>query len=401
MIYYKFAIAALLLPLCAGAQQLRPFKLTGQVTGLKDGYVYLSYSTGGMSSHTDSTLSKNGQFEFKGKLPQPVSGSVYMDRAVDYASADMCEVFLDPAEMHLQSGNGHFKGAKVTGSHSQDEQDQLNASKEVWMAKLRPIHAAYNKGNNEYIAARKAKQPDQVLDSMKEQLTTLKDQMEPMQEEMSKEDKKFIAAHPNSYVTANLLRFSVMMMSLKEGEDAYQHMSPVLQKSYAGIEIKRTLDQLRKGSPGNPATAFSSIDINGKPIRLSDYKGKYVLLDFWASWCAPCRKGNPHLKELYAAYQPKGLEIIGVASDDSSKDAWKKAVTQDGIGIWRHILTGREMDKVMKQQPNPKDIGENYGIQTLPTKVLIDPKGNIIGRYGADGSNDEEMNKKLKEIFGA
>ncbi|HEY9258737.1 TlpA disulfide reductase family protein [Chitinophaga sp.] len=401
MINYKLTIAALLLPLCAGAQQLRPFTLTGQVKGLKDGYVYLSYTTGGRSSHTDSALAKNGEFEFKGKLPQPVSGSVYMDRAADYATADICEVFLEPAVMHLQSDNGHFKGAKITGSHSQEEQEELNTSKAVWMEKLRPIYAAYNKGNNEYIAARKAKQPDAVLDSMKEQLTALKDQMGPIQEEMGKEDKKFIAAHPNSYVTANLLRFSIMMMSLKEGETAYQQMSPLLQKSYAGIDIKRTLDQLRKGSPGNPATPFSTTDINGQPIRLSDYKGKYVLLDFWASWCVPCRKGNPHLKELYATYQPKGLEIIGVASDDSSKDAWKKAVTQDGIGIWRQVLTGQEMDKVMKQLPNPKDIGENYGIQTLPTKVLIDPKGNIIGRYGADGSNDEEMNKKLKEIFGA
>jgi thiol-disulfide isomerase/thioredoxin len=398
---YQFAIAALLLPLGISAQQLRPFKLTGQVKGLKDGYVYLSYATGAMSSHTDSALSKNGQFEFNGKLPQSVSGSVYRNRPEDYATADMCEVFLDPAVMHLQSGNGHFKGAKVTGSQSQAEQDQLNAAKEEWMIKLRPIHAAYNKGNNEYIAARKAKQPDAVLDSMKAQLTALKDQMEPLQEEMGKEDKKFIAAHPNSYVTASLLRFSVMMMSLTEGEEAYQKMSPALQKSYAGIEIKHTLDQLRKGSPGNPATGFATTDINGKPIQLSDYKGKYVLLDFWASWCVPCRKGNPHLKELYGMYQPKGLEIIGVASDDTTKDAWIKAVKQDGIEIWRHVLTGREMDKVMKQLPNPKDIGENYGIQTLPTKVLIDPKGNIIGRYGADGSNDEEMNKKLKEIFGA
>lgn len=401
MKYYNFAIAAVLLPLCAGAQQLRPFKLTGQITGLKEGYVYLSYSTGEQKTHTDSTLSKNGHFEFSGKLTQPVSGAVYMERSNDYASTDMCQLFLEPASMQLQSDNGHFKGAKITGSRTQAEQDELAASKEVWMEKVRPMRAIYEKENLAYIAAKKAKQPDAVLDSMKDKLTALKEQMEPLYDEMSKEDKKFIAQHPNSYLTAQQLRFSIMMMSLKEGQEAYHKMSPVLQKSYDGIAIKRTLDQLSKGSPGNPAHGFSTTDINGKPIQLADYKGKYVLLDFWASWCVPCRKGNPHLKELYAIYQPKGLEIIGIASDDTTEDAWRKAVNQDGIGIWRHILTGHDNDKMMKHIDNPKDLGENYGIQTLPTKVLIDPQGQIIGRYGADGANDEAMNAKLKEIFGA
>ena len=122
------------------------------------------------------------------------------------------------------------------------------------------------------------------------------------------------------------------------------------------------------------------------------------MVDFWASWCGPCRKGNPHLLSLYSKYKDKGLEIIGVASDDSDPEAWRKAVAKDQIGVWKHILSG------LRRLPNgtydkSEDIGDQFGIHTLPTKILIDPKGVIIGRYGGGGENDEAMDKKMEEIF--
>jgi thiol-disulfide isomerase/thioredoxin len=149
------------------------------------------------------------------------------------------------------------------------------------------------------------------------------------------------------------------------------------------------------------AHEFTKQDINGQTLSLASLRGKYVLLDFWASWCGPCRKGNPHLKSLYSKYKDKGLEIVGVSDDDRDLAAWKKAVEQDGIGIWRHVLRGLDMEKRMANQPNPDDISDYYGIHSLPTKILIDPQGKIIGRYGGGGEDDEAMDKKLASIFGA
>lgn len=140
------------------------------------------------------------------------------------------------------------------------------------------------------------------------------------------------------------------------------------------------------------AFVFSKTDINEKPISLEDFKGQYILLDFWASWCGPCRAGNPHLISLYKKYHDKGVEFIGIASDDNNIPAWHKAIKKDRVGIWRHILSGN------KRKGN--DIGDKYAIHTLPTKILIDPTGKIIGRYGADGENDAAMDKKFEEIFG-
>ena len=164
--------------------------------------------------------------------------------------------------------------------------------------------------------------------------------------------------------------------------------------------IKEDLDGLSMGSPGAKAYMFSSTELRGAPLSLSEYKGKYVLLDFWASWCVPCRKSNPHLLSLYSKYKDKGFEIIGISDDDGKPEAWHKAVEKDQIGVWKHILRGLDMDKRLKGEPNPYDISQYYGIHSLPTKILIDPNGVIIGRYGGGGENDEAMDQKLSEIFG-
>jgi len=152
------------------------------------------------------------------------------------------------------------------------------------------------------------------------------------------------------------------------------------------------------GSPGAKAYVFASQELRGTPLSLSDYKGKYVLLDFWASWCVPCRKGNPHLLSLYSQYKDKGFEIIGISDDDNNHDAWKKAVEKDSIDVWKHVLRGLKWDgKGNFDRSN--DISDNFGIHSLPTKILIDPNGVIIGRYGGGGDTDEAMDKMLAEVL--
>ncbi len=400
MKYTLIALPFIALQFGAQAQEKLPFTLSGDIKGLPNRYVYLSYAESAAEYRTDSVLPQNGRFTFKGNLVQPVEARMYMDKkAAMYGEGDMTSFFMEAAPMKLTSTTGRLKDAKLTGSKVQLDQDLLTAERAPVQKKLQPLSAAYNKLNLEYIAAMKAKKSDAQLEPYKTKLDKLKDQMEPYYEQMEKTDKAFMTQHPNSYVSAQLLRFRVSGMPLQEGETFYAKMSPAMQQSADGLEIKKELDGLRAGSPGSPAHEFTKTDINGKTISLADFKGKYVMLDFWASWCGPCRKGNPHLKELYSKYKAKGFEIIGVSDDDSKPEAWKKAVDQDGIGIWRHVLRGLDWSKREKNLPNPEDVSDYYGIHSLPTKILIDPNGVIIGRYGGGGEDDDAMNRKLAEIF--
>ncbi|MDN3596969.1 TlpA family protein disulfide reductase [Zunongwangia endophytica] len=164
--------------------------------------------------------------------------------------------------------------------------------------------------------------------------------------------------------------------------------------------IKKQIDDKSKGIVGATAENFSKVDIDGKPLKLEDFKGQYVLLDFWASWCIPCRKGNPHLLKIYDNYNDKGFEIIGVSDDDRNPDAWLKAVKKDRIGVWRHILRGMEVDttsggfKIVNQ-----GITEGYNISSLPTKILVDPDGKIVGRYDGSKADEEALDKKLADLY--
>jgi thiol-disulfide isomerase/thioredoxin len=290
--------------------------------------------------------------------------------------------------------------AVLKGSPVQDEADALTQSKAGIMAQLKPLQDTYEKLGSVYREAIKAKKDEATLETLKEAANTAKDAMDPYLEQLSNMDKAFMDRHPASFVTASMLRYRISGMTLQEGERRYSQLPAAVKNGNLGKEIKKELDGLRMGSPGAKAYVFASKELRGEPLSLADYKGKYVLVDFWASWCVPCRKGNPHLLSLYSKYKDKGFEIIGISDDDGKPEAWQKAVEKDGIGVWKHVLRGLKYDgKGNFDRTN--DISDNYGIHSLPTKILIDPNGIIIGRYGGGGENDEALDQKLAEIFGS
>lgn len=377
----------------ADAQE-KPFTLTGTIKGKTDTYIYLSYK----GTSYDSSLIKNGRFSFKGNLAGPTQAMVMMDRNARFFDK-YAQLYIVPASMQLSLNYDNFTdGAILKGSSVQAEADRLSKSKASIMAQLKPLSDAYNKANTEYIEAVKAKKDEATLASLKEAATNAKDAMDPYYEQLEEKDKAFMDKNPSSFVTANILRYRISGMQLKEAEQRYNSLSEGIKNSALGKEIKKEVDGLRMGSPGSKAYVFASKELRGTPLSLSDYRGKYVLLDFWASWCVPCRKGNPHLLSLYSKYKDKGFEIIGISDDDSKPEAWQKAVDKDGIGVWKHVLRGLKWNGNFPDRST--DISDNYGIHSLPTKILIDPNGNIVGRYGGGGENDEAMDKKLLEIFG-
>ena len=379
----------------AAIAQEKPFTITGNIKGTTGGYVYLSYK----GNAYDSALIENGRFSFKGNLNGPTQGMVMMDRNERFFDK-YAELYLVPASMNLSLDYNNFTdGAVLKGSPVQAEADLLKKSRAPIMAQIKPLSDAYTKANGVYMAAMKEKKDEATLAALKEQANNAKDAMDPYYEKIEAIDKAFMDKHPSSFVTASILRYRISGMPVAEGEKRYNQLTDAIKNSKLGKELKKDLDGLHMGSPGARAYVFASKELRGDDLSLADYKGKYVLVDFWASWCVPCRKGNPHLLSLYSKYKDKGFEIIGVSDDDGNRDAWQKAVDKDCIGVWKHVLRG------LKYNGNgnfdrSNDISDHYGIHSLPTKILIDPNGVVIGRYGGGGENDEAMDKKLSKIFG-
>lgn len=165
------------------------------------------------------------------------------------------------------------------------------------------------------------------------------------------------------------------------------------------ITAEHKLQQQAQGVSGETAPGFTTVDINGKVISLAQFKGKYVLLDFWASWCVPCRESNPHLIDLFHRYNSKGFDIIGIADDDIRLLLWRNAVKQDSTGIFHQILRGAAKAGSEKSNVSKKDLHQLYHIQSLPTKILIGPDGKIIARYGDNDTTDEDLDNTLSQLF--
>jgi thiol-disulfide isomerase/thioredoxin len=264
---------------------------------------------------------------------------------------------------------------------------------------MEPLSKAYQKAGEAVRAAVKAKKDDRYIDTLRYRAAAIHDRFDPYFARTSQIDYAFFASHSQSYVTAFVLRFHTGSLPLDSVRLFYERLGVQVRESAAGKAIAAEIGKLEAGSPGSMAKDFTAEEIDGRSLTLSSLKGKYVLIDFWASWCVPCRKSMPHVKELYAKYKDKGLEVIGVSDDDRDSTAWKKAITKDGTGVWHNVLRGLDMGKTGLGE-NDKDISGKFGIHSLPTKVLIDRDGKIIGRYDK-GTEEEaaEMDKKLAEVM--
>jgi thiol-disulfide isomerase/thioredoxin len=360
------------------------YVLEGKARNYTEKYIYLQYSDDNNKLFKDSAEVKNGAFRLSGAIKEPTMMVLTAHpNSRSYNDTSTIMLFVEPVKMTISLEGMNFATAKVTGSASQkqygDMQDKIAAVNKRWKVVFDTLSAVNKRSNFEY----------QELKNWV---------LEPHHIEMNEIINTSLWQHPDSYVTAYYLRFKATELSEDTLKKWYAGFSPAVKSSRFGKALNEEIKKKSIGVPGAMAAGFSSNDINGQKLSLSDFRGKYVLLDFWASWCLPCRKGNPHLKELYSKYKDKGFEIIGVSDDDSKPEAWKKAVEKDEIGIWKHVLRG------MKRTPEggfdrSEDKSDAYNIHSLPTKILIGPDGKIIGRYGESGGDEEAMDNQLSKIF--
>jgi len=346
------------------------FTINGNIAGQKDGMVYLEFLDGDQKIPKDSAKIVDGKFTFAGKVDEPLRYSVKLK------GQEFGRVFvLSNETINLVGNKDSIFNAKLTGAI----QDSIYMSYyKNEFTKIQKIAGPVYKASDSISQNGKVKlTPEQkaMMDKRWADLQTLADDL----------TFKFIKSHKDQIAGALVLDDRLVTYGTPEQvKEYFAVLSPEVQKSYFGKKIKEGIALNDKTAVGVAAPEFSQTDVNGKVVKLSDYKGKYVLVDFWASWCGPCRKENPNVVVAYKAYHDKGFEVLGVSLDDK-KNLWQKAIEKDGLS-WTHVSD-------LKGWKN--DVAVLYGVKLVPTNYLIGPDGKIV----AKNLREEALQSKLKEIF--
>ena len=357
------------------------YTISGSIKNAEGKKVYL-YSGDRMSMRQDSTVVSNGAFTFKGNLDKPfVSGRIIVGPISYTSNPVMWEVALEPTQITFQGDYNNPDEAVINGGKTQDELNAMSRELAEFVKPLRQLNDEMYKGGD------------------RDSLTKL---MEPLRKQYAAYASKFYRERTGSYFATRYLMMHMSRMSYDELKAAWDALDPKVQKygDSAG-EIAKELAVLAKVRPGSPAPDFTATDINGKQFTMSSLRGKVVIIDFWASWCGPCRKSNPHMRELYAKFHDRGLDFVFVSDDDTNPDKWRKAVEQDqliGDG-YHHVLRGMKWDrsKGMEGMDHTNDISDKYAIHFLPTKYLIDRNGNIVCKIGEE--SEEQLNAEIERLL--
>lgn len=350
-------------------------KLNPTITSAK---VYLSYYKDGKELK-DSTNIEKGQFTFKGNVENPLQ-AILMLRNTDSKGKlakqdEYLYFYLENSKIKVESDSS-FDEARISGSRS-------NAENEVLVG----LRAPYRKVADSIKRVFYSWTPEQKKDTLLNK--SLGKVMNDTKIGYDSVSRIFIAGRPNSFIA--LYTFKEVDLGYDFNPDTaerrFAHFSPELRESKLGQQFLSIIDKGKKTNIGAQAMDFAQPDSSGKQVKLSDFRGQYVLVDFWASWCAPCRAENPNLLKAYNKFKSKKFTILGVSLDDpNARKAWLHAVEQDGMP-WIQVseLKGFKSEAAV-----------DYGVQAIPTNYLISPHGVIL----AKNLRGEDLDKKLVEILG-
>ena len=335
------------------------YKVTGTVEGMPDGKAIIATVNGSSLDTLAKADVKNGSFEFTGNVSEPTGAYIMV-----IGQRGAIPFMLENANITVNAGQA---GLTVTGSEGQKIYDQfmaINATAQQEAMKLQ----------QEYQAANGDQAKMQAVQEAYAKLMT----------DAQAKETELIKANPDSYVSTFVIVSCMGQMEYEQLKERYNLLGEKAKASAQGKAIAAQIAKLESTAIGQIAPNFTITTPEGESISLYDIKGKVKLIDFWASWCGPCRGENPHVVEIYKEYHPKGLEIFGV-SLDNNKEAWVKAIADDGL-VWKH---GSDL-KGWQSAP-----AQLYSVSGIPHTVLLDENNKII----AKNLRGDELKQKIAELL--
>ena len=364
------ALIGLLLAPClftsvTSSAQTKEFKVNVQWQGGDGKFLELTSSRNGQVEHLDSAIVKNGKAVLS--ILTSGYGSVYLSINRAYLK----ELVAHPGNVDVNIKNNTESDLNAeTIVHGGLEQELVQQYNDVFMTGLQ---ANMNRTNAlKHSAGKTQTQRDSIVSSYR-----------PTFDSLLHVQDYVTTKYADKEIAAYILSRRVSSLSPEEKVKQYEALSARVKASPYGLQVRKMMQDAENRQIGKQAFQFTAMTSDNKKIKLADYKGKYVLIDFWSSTCGPCLRMAPYVKQLYDTYHDKGFEIIAV-SLDTKRDVWLSAMK-------KHEITGVQVSS-LKGGDDP--IAEYYGVQQMPAMVLIDPNGNNAGNV-----DPEKLDVKLAEIF--